>query len=78
MATNHTAGRWTPPRLPSLAEVEQVEAEVAAGKLSADEAARWAQARLDPAISEEAPKDVTFALARLASTSKVWLLGTEE
>jgi hypothetical protein len=73
------AGWWTPPRLPSMAEVEQVEADVAAGKLSADDAARWAQARLDPAIIEEAPKDVTFALARLASTYEVWLLGfTEE
>jgi hypothetical protein len=62
-----------------LAEVEQVEAEVAAGKLSADEAARWARARLDPAISEEAPEDVTFALARLASTSEIGLLDfTEE
>jgi hypothetical protein len=61
-----------------LAEVEQLEAEVAAGKLSADEAARWAQARLDPAISETASRDVTLALARLASTSEIGLLGFSE
>jgi hypothetical protein len=61
-----------------LAEVEQVEAEVAAGKLSADEAARWAQARLDPAIRGAAPENVTFALARLASTSEIGLLGFNE
>ena len=72
------AGWWTPPQLPSLAEVEQVEVEVAAGKLSADEAARWALARLDPVVSEQVPKDVTFALARLASMSKLGILGVVE
>ena len=71
-------GWWTPPRVPSLAEVEQVDAEIAAGTLSADEAARWALARLDPVVSEEAPKDVTLALARLASTSKIGILGVVE
>ena len=72
------AGWWTPPRRPSSAEVEQVEAAVAAGKLSVDEAARWAQARLDPAISEAAPENVTIALARRAATSEMGLLGRNE
>jgi hypothetical protein len=71
-------GWWTPPPRPSLAEVEQVESEVAAGKISAAEAAQWAQARLDPGITEEAPEDVTFALARLAAASEVGLLGYSE
>ena len=69
------AGWWTPPPRPSLAEVEQVEADVAAGSLSVEKAARWALARLDPAISETAPEDVTLALARLASTSRIGILG---
>lgn len=69
------AGWWKPPPRPSLAEVLQVEAEVAAGKLSVDDAARWALARLDPAITEEAPEDVTFALARLAVMSEIGRLG---
>jgi hypothetical protein len=68
-------GWWTPPPRPSLAEVKQVEAELAAGKISADEAAEWALARLDPGIGEVAPEDVTFALARLAATSEIGTLG---
>jgi hypothetical protein len=71
-------GWWTPPPRPSMAEIEQVEAELADGKISADEAARWAQARLDPGIREQAPEDVTFALARLAAASPVGLLGDSE
>jgi hypothetical protein len=70
-----TGGWWTPPPRPSLAEVEQVEAELAAGKISAVEAAQWAQARLDPGIGDDTPEDVTFALARLAAASPVGLLG---
>jgi hypothetical protein len=72
------AGWWTPPPRPSLVEVEHVEAQVAAGTLSVDEAAEWALARLDPAISEEAPEDVTFALARLAAMSPIGRLGLIE
>lgn len=63
-------GWWQPPPRPTLAEVEEVAAEVAAGKLSADEAAQWALARLDPAIEEKAPEDVAYALAQLAAKSK--------
>ncbi len=75
----HPAGGWwTPPPRPSLVEVEQAESEVAAGKISAAEAARWALARLDPGISEEAPEDVTFAPARLAAASEVGILGYSE
>jgi hypothetical protein len=67
------AGWWVPPPRPTLAEVEQVEAEVAAGTISVQEAARWALARLDPAITEEAPQDVSLALSRLAAASNVGL-----
>ena len=72
-------GWWKLPPRPTLAEVGRVEAEVAAGTTSVGEAARWALARLDPAITEEAPKDVMFALARLAAESKIepWRLSYE-
>jgi hypothetical protein len=63
-------GWWQPPPRPTLAEVEQVTAEVDAGTLSVVEAAQWALARLDPAIEEEAAEGVIEALARLAAKSK--------
>ena len=67
-------GWWVPPPRPTMAEVEQVEVEVAAGTISVEEAARWALARLDPAITEEASEDVSSALGRLAAESKRGLL----
>ena len=63
-------GWWQPPPRPTLAEVEQVTAEVDAGTLSVDEAAQWALAWLDPAIEEEAAEGVIDALAQLAAKSK--------
>ena len=62
-------GWWQPPPRPTLAEVDQVAAKVAAGTLSADEAAQWALARLDLGIEEDAPEDVIEALAQLAANS---------
>ena len=67
-------GWWQPPPRPTLAEVDQVAAEVAAGTLSADEAAQWALARLDPGIDGEAPEGVIDALAQLAAKSKIRFL----
>jgi hypothetical protein len=63
-------GWWQPPPRPTLAEVDRVAAEVAAGTLSVDEAAQWALARLDPGIEEEAPEEVIDALAQLAAKSQ--------
>jgi hypothetical protein len=69
-ASPPAGGWWQPPRRPTLAEVEQVAAEVAAGTLSADEAARWALARLDPAVEEETSEGVIDALSQLAAKSE--------
>ena len=59
-------GWWEPIRAPTLAEIEEVSAEVDSGKRLPKDAAKWAMERLTAAAHEDSPQEVRDGLVRLA------------
>jgi hypothetical protein len=63
-------GWWKPPTCPTLDEVRDVAAQLAAGTLSPHDAAGWAMDRIGPAIEASASDELLEALSALVPTAE--------